>query len=230
MLMTEQKQRRYRATGTHPYQLPLSLSLSLSLPFSLSSCHSLVFRRRFSGAHFRLFSCFPRVCSLSFSIFQTHYQSTVFPAFLFHSLSFLLRSSSFPRTVASPPTLYLCFFLSFLATISLTLCSSRFLAPSLLSYWLALCIPPFHFSFLPRRFRFFLVLFPYFYVTLFLSPSCQQPLFLCHWLHEPPHRLIGFYLRPTDPHRVCLIKYVYYDFQGLHSFLESLERRMEFSL
>lgn len=44
--MTEQKQRRYRATGTHPYQPPFSLSLSrspltLSVPFS--RLHSLLF-------------------------------------------------------------------------------------------------------------------------------------------------------------------------------------------
>lgn len=98
----------------------------------------------------------------------------MFPAFLFHSLSFLLRSSFFPRTVVSPPTPYLCFFLSFLVTISLfslTLCSSCFLAPSFLSHSLALCIPPFHFSFLPRRFRSFSFSFristwPYFYPLL----------------------------------------------------------------
>lgn len=121
--MTEQKQRRYRATGTHPYQPPFSLSLSrssltLSVPFS--RLHSLLFFSFFRTFRYNLprlllrpfflprsfsfrqtWRVFPPSCTLSLFLSSSlslprfsHFSHTAFVHFIFaHTLSF---SSSLP--------------------------------------------------------------------------------------------------------------------------------------
>ena len=190
MLMTEQKQRRYRATGTHPYQLPLSLSLSSSLYRSLS----LVFIPSFLSCSLStLFLLFSRLFSFIFLLPNSlliHRVSNL-------SVSFFVLSSPFiffpPNRSIAPNTLSVFFpvfsgyYISILSNPLFFLLSRSFV-PLLLA---RLMYSPFSFFFLTQTFPVFLVLFPHFYVTLFLSPSCQQPLFLCHWLHEPPHLLVS---------------------------------------